>query len=71
VPVAAMAGFTGDIDELQIAKIARPLGFIKFAAIAQGSDPAKLMAFSVDEETASWLSGYFAVILKSVTLDGW
>jgi biopolymer transport protein ExbB len=25
----------------------------------------------VDEETASWLSGYFAVILKSVTLDGW
>ncbi len=29
------------------------------------------MSFSVDEQTASWLSGYFAVILKSVTLDGW
>jgi biopolymer transport protein ExbB len=66
-----MAGFVGDIDELQIAKIARPAGFIKFAAIGQGPEQAKLVAFSQDEETASWLSGYFAVILKSVTLDGW
>jgi biopolymer transport protein ExbB len=71
VPAAAMAGFVGDIDELQIAKMARSPGFIKFVAIGQGPDQAKLVAFSVDEETASWLSGYFAVILKSVTLDGW
>lgn len=69
--VAAMVGFAGDVDELQISKVARPAGFIKFAAIGQGPDQAKLLAFSVDEETASWLSGYFAVILKSVTLDGW
>lgn len=66
-----MAGFVGDIDELQISKVARPAGLIKVMAIGQGPDQAKLMAFSVDEETASWLSGYFAVILKSVTLDGW
>ncbi|MGY3603728.1 MULTISPECIES: DUF2341 domain-containing protein [unclassified Bradyrhizobium] len=71
VAVPAMAGFAGDVDELQIAKIARPAGFIKFAAVGQGPDQAKLIAFSVDEETGSWLSGYFAVILKSVTLDGW
>jgi biopolymer transport protein ExbB len=70
-PAAAMVGFVGDIDELQIAKVARSSGFIKFAAIGQGPEQAKLVAFSVDEETASWLSGYFAVILKSVTLDGW
>jgi biopolymer transport protein ExbB len=70
-PVVAAAGFVGDIDELEIAKIARPAGFIKFAAIGQGTDPSKLVSFSVDEETASWLSGYVAVILKSVTLDGW
>jgi biopolymer transport protein ExbB len=68
---AATAGFVGDIDELEIAKVARPAGFIKFAAIGQGTDPSKLISFSVDEETASWLSGYVAVILKSVTLDGW
>ncbi|WP_454618483.1 DUF2341 domain-containing protein [Bradyrhizobium cenepequi] len=71
VAVPAMAGFAGDVDELQISKIARPAGFIKFAAIGQGPDQAKLISFSVDEETGSWLSGYFAVILKSVTLDGW
>ncbi|MCA1457906.1 DUF2341 domain-containing protein [Bradyrhizobium sp. BRP22] len=69
--VPALAGFAGDLDELQISKVARPFGFLKFAAIGQGPDTAKLIAFSVDEETASWLSGYFAVILKSVTLDGW
>jgi biopolymer transport protein ExbB len=68
---AAAVGFVGDIDELQIAKTARPAGFIKLAAIGQGPEQAKLISFSVDEETASWLSGYFAVILKSVTLDGW
>ncbi|HEY0330260.1 MAG TPA: DUF2341 domain-containing protein [Rhodopseudomonas sp.] len=69
--VAAMAGFVGDLDELQLAKVARPAGFIRLAALGQGPDPTKLVAFSLDEETASWLSGYFAVILKSVTLDGW
>jgi biopolymer transport protein ExbB len=68
---AGSDGFVGDIDELQIAKVARPAGFIKLAAIGQGSEQSKLIAFSVDEETASWFSGYFAIILKSVTLDGW
>ena len=68
---AAPAGFAGDIDELQISKVARPAGFIKFAAVGQGPDPSKLISYSTDEETGSWLSGYFAVILKSVTLDGW
>jgi biopolymer transport protein ExbB len=69
--VPALTGFAGELDELQIAKIARPAGFLKFAAIGQGPDQARLISFSVDEETGSWLSGYFAVILKSVTLDGW
>jgi biopolymer transport protein ExbB len=67
----AAVGFVGDVDELQIAKVARPAGFIKLAAIGQGPEQAKLISFSVDEETASWFSGYFAVILRSVTLDGW
>jgi biopolymer transport protein ExbB len=70
-PAAAAVGFAGDLDELQIAKVARPAGFIKLAAIGQGPEQAKLISFSVDEETASWFSGYFAVILRSVTLDGW
>jgi biopolymer transport protein ExbB len=71
-PVAsALAGFAGDIDELEISNIARPAGYIRAQAIGQGTDPGKFIGFSVDEENASWFSGYFAVILKSVTIDGW
>ncbi|TCU76716.1 outer membrane transport energization protein ExbB [Bradyrhizobium sp. R2.2-H] len=72
VPDGAAAGFVGDIDEFQIAKVARPPGFIKLGAIGQGPDQAKLIAFSVDEENAGWFSGgYFGVLLRAVTLDGW
>ncbi len=59
-------------SELPIAKVARSAGFIKLSAIGQGPDQAKLISFSVDEENAGWFSGgYFGVILRSVTLDGW
>lgn len=68
---AATGGFVGVIDELQIAKSARSPGFIKYAATGQGADQGKLVAYSEDEEAAGWSSGYFAIILKSVTLDGW
>jgi biopolymer transport protein ExbB len=68
---AAMPGFAGDLDELEIAKAARSAGFIKIAATNQGPDPSKLVIFSVDEETSSWLSGYFGTLLKAVTVDGW
>jgi biopolymer transport protein ExbB len=66
-----MPGFTGDIDEFEIAKAARSAGYIKAVVANQGTDPTKFIIFSVDEETSSWLNGYFGVILKSVTLDGW
>lgn len=65
------SAFVGEIDELQISKVARPAGFIRLAAVGQGADSAKLLSLSIDEETASWLTGHFAVIVKSVTLDAW
>jgi biopolymer transport protein ExbB len=65
------AAFVGELDELEISKVARPAGFIKAAAIGQGADPGKFLTLGVDEETGSWLSGYVAVILRSVTIDGW
>ncbi|WP_354174907.1 DUF2341 domain-containing protein [Bradyrhizobium sp. LA6.1] len=72
VPSGSAAGFAGDVDELAIAKVARSAGFIKLSAVGQGPDQAKLISFSVDEENAGWFSGgYFGVILRSVTLDGW
>ena len=68
---AAFVGFVGDMDELSIAKAARSAGFVRFQSTAQGTDPSKLVSFNVDEETSSWLSGYFGVLLKAVTFDGW
>lgn len=72
----AIAGFNGELDELQIAKAARPAGFLKLAALGQGSEKAaKLLVLGVDEQKTgilSWLEGgTFGVIIKSLTLDGW
>lgn len=67
----ALAAFKGELDELEISKVERPAGFIKASAISQGTDPGKFLVPGQDEESSSWSSGYLAVILRSVTLDGW
>ncbi len=68
-------GFVGELDELQIAKSARTAVWIGFSAKTQGSDSSKTVAIAPDEaQPASWLAGslgLFAVILRSVTVDGW
>jgi len=65
--------FSGEMDELEISKAARPAGFIKMAAMNQGPDKgSKLMVFAADEVKSSWFSGgYIGVILGSLTADGW
>jgi biopolymer transport protein ExbB len=65
-------GFQGEVDELQISKVARSPGFLKLASSSQGGNGVdKLLVLGQDEETASFIGGYFGVILKSVTPDGW
>ncbi len=65
-------GFCGELDELQIAKAARPAGFIKVAAISQGGDKAsKLLNVGAEEQASTWLSGTFGILMKSLTVDGW
>jgi biopolymer transport protein ExbB len=68
-----ITGFSGEIDELNLAKIVRPLGSIKVAVLSQGADKnSKLMTLAADEEKHSWFSGgYVGVILGSLTFDGW
>jgi biopolymer transport protein ExbB len=68
--------FSGEMDELEMAKVARPAGFIKLAAVGQGPDgAAKLVVMGQDEEMTNWLSalstGTFGVLIKSLTPDGW
>jgi biopolymer transport protein ExbB len=68
-------GFTGELDELDISSVARPPGFIKFAATGQGADGSKLITIGADEQTANWLSafnsGTAGILIHSLTPDGW
>ena len=67
--------FAGELDELEISRVARSPGFIKLAASGQGDKGTKPLAVGPAEETTSWLAGltggYVGVIVKSLTFDGW
>jgi len=69
-------GFTGDFDELQVHKVARPLGFIQLAAFSQNGDKvARTLNFGELDQPKDWLSwlksGTFGVIIGNLTFDGW
>jgi biopolymer transport protein ExbB len=77
---ARPVALTGELDELQISNIARPVSALKFAAISQGtSDQAtKLIAVGNDEEAGhaaeSELAKHLSLITdisKDLTVDGW
>lgn len=64
------SGFVGELDEVQIARAARPAGYIEAAARSQGLD-SRLVAFDVPEANSGMGTGYFGILLRSVTIDGW
>ncbi len=64
-------GFKGELDELEISNAERPAGFILAAALSQGADPGKFLVAGQDEESGSGGGGYFGILIKSVTPDGW
>ena len=73
---ASTPGFSGELDELQIARVARPAGWVRFAAQTQGGEHAsKMIAVGEDEQPSNWLgflkNGYIGVIIGSLTVDGW
>jgi biopolymer transport protein ExbB len=80
-PAAAnFVGYTGELDEFQIAKTARQAGFIHFAAVNQGttSDAAKLLTVGADEASDHKEEGemmkhlsLITDISKDLTFDGW
>jgi len=69
------AGFVGDVDELQISKIARSGGFVKFASSSQaGTDASnRLVQMGTDEQMKSWFTSNstFGILIHSLTPDGW
>jgi biopolymer transport protein ExbB len=74
--IAGGTGFLGEMDEMQISKVARPAGYLKLSAVEQGGDTAsKVLAFGEDEQQTGWFDflkkGYVGVIIGSLTADGW
>jgi biopolymer transport protein ExbB len=67
---APASPFSGEMDELDIAKVARDPALIRLLALNEG-EADKLVSFGNDEQQSSWSTGYVGILLHSVTLDGW
>lgn len=74
-------GFSGELDELEISRVARPLGFVKLAAVGQGgSERATKLIVAGEDEGGGGGHGtnhmlehlmLFGDIAKNMMFDGW
>ena len=64
------SGFTGLIDEVEVATTARSADWIKLSYRTQSPD-FQVLAFGQDESGGGSGTGHFMVIIQNVTLDGW
>lgn len=65
-------GFTGEMDELEIANLARSAGWMKLAASAQGVDSQLLKISASTDDPAAEGEGevnYISILINSLTLD--
>jgi biopolymer transport protein ExbB len=63
--------FSGQIDQVEVAKVARSPDWIKAVARAEGTT-APLVVYGADGQKASGgQASYFATIAKNLTVDGW
>ena len=69
-PGADIQAYSGELDELTIARVARDAAWIATAAINQGTADT-LVKFGLDEGGGAGEGGHFAVIVQSVTVDAW
>ena len=67
-------GYAGELDEIQIAHVARSEDWIRLAAAGQGADSQLLKVGKAstdgDEEEDESVS-YFAILFQSLTVDAW
>ncbi|MFD0896057.1 DUF2341 domain-containing protein [Luteolibacter ambystomatis] len=80
-PVANSERFNGELDELEISRVARPEGWLKLAALTQGTSEAATKAVAVGEveggEGGAKHSAalehimLFGDIAKNMMFDGW
>jgi len=63
-------GFSGELDELGLAGAARSEGYVKALAQSQVAD-SPLIAIADDEGGGDSGGSVFAILINSVTIDGW
>jgi biopolymer transport protein ExbB len=62
---------TGDVDEVEVSKVARSPEWIKASAASQSMD-SNLVLFGADgQREAGGQTSYFVTIAKNLTADGW
>lgn len=68
----AEAGFSGDLDEMLIANVARSADWLKLAATTQTEEKA-ISAGADEQGEARWIDSndVSAVLIRSLTVDGW
>jgi len=63
-------GYTGELDELGISRIARSADWLKATAKGQGPD-ASLVSYGADGQKEGSQGSYFTTIARNLTVDGW
>ena len=72
VGAASGAGFfTGEIDEVEVSKVARSADWIKVGARSQGIDGNLVLYGSDGQREGGGQGSYFVTIAKNLTVDGW
>jgi biopolymer transport protein ExbB len=62
---------TGDVDEVQVSKVARSPEWIKASAASQGIDSNLLLYGADGQREGGSQTSYFVTIAKNLTADGW
>ncbi|HEX2584799.1 MAG TPA: DUF2341 domain-containing protein [Steroidobacteraceae bacterium] len=63
-------GLVGEVDEVQMSSVARPVEWLRAAAKSQGQD-APLVIYGGDAQREGEKVNYFATTMRNVTPDGW
>ncbi|MGD9841854.1 MAG: DUF2341 domain-containing protein [Steroidobacteraceae bacterium] len=67
---AGSNGLVGEMDEVQVAGVARTSEWLKASAMAQGQESILTM-YGADAQKEAGHPNYFASTMKNVTTDGW
>ena len=63
-------GYTGEMDELQLAAVARSADWIKLAVLGQGMD-SQVLRVEADSTEEEGSTSYLGILLNSLTVDAW